>query len=207
MEQCSICLEALDGGVVALATCGHRFHAACLAQMAGAVGTATTRRGALTACPNCRTVSRVDPVMPVAAFSIGDRVSALWGHKWFPGVVEGSEVHLGDLKCTSATSTTRRTPRVLTTPRKSSTRASRPSTSQAKRRAARCWPRCRSSTTPRPQTRTRRNIGRRQRVSTTPSLRPPPRPLRLRATSGLSQRDALLHRRRRRSRDKSRVDL
>ena len=40
MEQCSICLEALDGGVVALATCGHRFHAACLAQMAGAVGTA-----------------------------------------------------------------------------------------------------------------------------------------------------------------------
>ena len=44
MEQCSICLEALDGGVVALAACGHRFHAACLAQMAGAVGTATTRR-------------------------------------------------------------------------------------------------------------------------------------------------------------------
>ena len=56
MEQCSICLEALDGGVVALATCGHRFHAACLAQMAGAVGKATTRRGSLTACPNCRTV-------------------------------------------------------------------------------------------------------------------------------------------------------
>ena len=48
-----------------------------------------TRRGALTACPNCRTVSRVDPVMPVAAFSIGDRVSALWGHKWFPGIVDG----------------------------------------------------------------------------------------------------------------------
>ncbi len=44
MEQCSICLESLDGGVVALA-CNHRFHAACLAQMAGAVGTATTRRG------------------------------------------------------------------------------------------------------------------------------------------------------------------
>ena len=54
MEQCSICLESLDGGV-ALATCGHRFHAACLAQMAGAVGTATTRRGSLTACPNCTT--------------------------------------------------------------------------------------------------------------------------------------------------------
>ena len=60
MEQCSICLDSLDGGVVALAACGHRFHAACLAQMAGAVGTATTRRGSLTACPNCRTVSRVD---------------------------------------------------------------------------------------------------------------------------------------------------
>ena len=37
MEQCSICLDALDGGVAALA-CGHRFHAACLASMAGAVG-------------------------------------------------------------------------------------------------------------------------------------------------------------------------
>ena len=78
-----------------------------------------------------------------------------------------------------------------------------PSTSPGKRLSPRCWPRCRRSTTKT----TRRNIGRRQRVSTTPSLRPPPRPLRLRATSGLSQRDALLHRHRRRSRDKSRVDL
>ena len=87
MEQCSICLESLDGGVVALATCGHRFHAACLAQMAGAVGTATTRRGSLTACPNCRTVSRVAPVT-TPAFSVGDRVLALWGHKFYPGVVD-----------------------------------------------------------------------------------------------------------------------
>ena len=88
-EQCSICLEALDGGEVALA-CGHRFHAACLAQMAGAVGTATTRRGALTACPNCRTVSRVAPVAPVVqAFSAGDRVLALYGQQWYPGVVRG----------------------------------------------------------------------------------------------------------------------
>ena len=87
MEQCSICLESLDGGVVALATCGHRFHAACLAQMAGAVGTATTRRGSLTACPNCRTVSRVAPVT-TSAFSVGDRVLALWGHKFYPGVVD-----------------------------------------------------------------------------------------------------------------------
>ena len=87
MEQCSICLESLNGGVVALATCGHRFHAACLAQMAGAVGTATTRRGSLTACPNCRTTSRVAPVTS-AAFSIGDRVLALWGHKFYPGVVD-----------------------------------------------------------------------------------------------------------------------
>ena len=89
-EQCSICLEALDGGVTALA-CGHRFHAACLAQMSGAVGTAarTSRRGTLTACPNCRTVSRVAPVAPaIQAFSVGDRVLALWGHRWFPGVVD-----------------------------------------------------------------------------------------------------------------------
>ena len=27
MEQCSICLDSLDGGVVALAACGHRFQA------------------------------------------------------------------------------------------------------------------------------------------------------------------------------------
>ena len=87
MDQCSICLESLDdGGVVALA-CNHRFHAACLAQMAGAVGTATTRRGSLTACPNCRTVSRVAPVT-TPAFSVGDRVLALWGHKFYPGVVD-----------------------------------------------------------------------------------------------------------------------
>ena len=91
MEQCSICLESLDdGGAVALA-CNHRFHAACLAQMAGAVGTATTRRGSLTACPNCRTVSRVAAApltTPVAEFSVGDRVLAVWGYKLYPGVVD-----------------------------------------------------------------------------------------------------------------------
>ena len=87
METCSICLDALDGGVAALA-CGHRFHGACLAQCAAAVGTAatTSRRGTLTACPNCRTTSRVAPVTS-ASFSVGDRVLALWGHKWFPGDV------------------------------------------------------------------------------------------------------------------------
>ena len=87
-DQCSICLDALDGGVAALA-CGHRFHAACLASMAGAVGTAssTSRRGTLTACPNCRTTSRVAPYKP-AAYDVGDRVSALWGYKWYPGVVD-----------------------------------------------------------------------------------------------------------------------
>ena len=86
MDQCSICLDALDGGVAALA-CGHRFHAACLARLAGATGTSSTRRGALTACPNCRTTSRVAPVTS-AAFSVGDRVLALWGHKFYPGVVD-----------------------------------------------------------------------------------------------------------------------
>ena len=67
MEQCSICLDALDGGVVALAKCGHRFHAACLARMAGAVGTATTRRGSLT-----------DGEKPVEMRRVGD---AEW--RWF----------------------------------------------------------------------------------------------------------------------------
>ena len=86
--DCSICLDALDNGVVAL-PCGHRFHAACLAQCAAAVGTAatTSRRGTLTACPNCRTTSRVAPAATSAPFSVGDRVLALWGHKWFPGDV------------------------------------------------------------------------------------------------------------------------
>ena len=86
METCSICLDALDGGAVALA-CGHRFHAACLARLAGATGTSSTRRGALTACPNCRTTSRVAAYKP-AAYDVGDRVSALWGYKWYPGVVD-----------------------------------------------------------------------------------------------------------------------
>ena len=85
-DQCSICLDALDGGVAALA-CGHRFHAACLARLARATGTSSTRRGALTACPNCRTTSRVAPYKP-AAYDVGDRVSALWGYKWYPGVVD-----------------------------------------------------------------------------------------------------------------------
>ncbi len=85
MQQCSICLDDLDASGPTLA-CGHRFHASCLARLAGANGTAPTRRGALTACPNCRTTSRVAP-MTSAAFSVGDRVLALWGHKWFPGDV------------------------------------------------------------------------------------------------------------------------
>jgi len=62
--QCSICLDDLEGGPTL--ACGHRFHAACLARLAGANGTTPTRRGALTACPNCRTVSRV-ALTPVAA--------------------------------------------------------------------------------------------------------------------------------------------
>ena len=83
--QCSICLDDLEGGPTL--ACGHRFHAACLARLAGATGTSSTRRGALTACPNCRTTSRVAPYKP-AAFAVGDRVSALWGYKWYPGVVD-----------------------------------------------------------------------------------------------------------------------
>lgn len=81
MEQCSICLDEVATSVPALA-CGHRFHAACLARF-GAVGTpsSTSRRGTLAACPNCRTVSRVSIVAPVETHSVGDRVSALWGHQ------------------------------------------------------------------------------------------------------------------------------
>ena len=88
-NDCSICLEAAEGSGTLALPCGHRFHAACLASMAGAVGTAatTSRRGTLTACPNCRTVSRVSPFTP-AAHGVGDRVSALWGYKWYPGVVD-----------------------------------------------------------------------------------------------------------------------
>lgn len=95
MEQCSICLDEVATSVPALA-CGHRFHAACLARFAGAVGTpsSTSRRGILAACPNCRTVSRVSIVAPVETHSVGDRVSALWGHQWFPGVID--EVVDGD---------------------------------------------------------------------------------------------------------------
>ena len=83
--QCSICLDDLEGGPTL--ACGHRFHAACLARLAGANGTTPTRRGALTTCPNCRTVSRV-ALTPVAAFGVGDRVDALWGQRWYPGVVD-----------------------------------------------------------------------------------------------------------------------
>ena len=76
MEQCSICLEGLDNGVTL--ACGHRFHAACLAQMASAVGTAATRRGALNSAdangplvPRVRKTSkkrdREEPAAPPAA--------------------------------------------------------------------------------------------------------------------------------------------
>ena len=85
MQQCSICLDDLEGGPTL--ACGHRFHAACLARLAGANGTTPTRRGALTTCPNCRTVSRV-ALTPVAAFGVGDRVDALFGQRWYPGVVD-----------------------------------------------------------------------------------------------------------------------
>ena len=56
METCSICLDALDGGVAALA-CGHRFHAACLNEVVLAAakdGAQSNRRGYLISCPNCR---------------------------------------------------------------------------------------------------------------------------------------------------------
>ena len=88
MDQCSICLESLDdGGVVALA-CNHRFHAACLAEMAGAVGTATTRRGSLTACPNCRTVSKAGDAPRKRTKCVEgawQKSNGKWGSVMFPG--------------------------------------------------------------------------------------------------------------------------
>ena len=66
--------------------CGHRFHAACLGQVAGL--RTPTRRGTVVACPNCRKRSLVAPFAPAPAFGVDDAVLALWGHRWFPGVVE-----------------------------------------------------------------------------------------------------------------------
>ena len=40
------------------------------------------------ACPSCRQESRVAAQTPVATFGVGDEVYALWGHKWYPGVVD-----------------------------------------------------------------------------------------------------------------------
>ena len=86
MDQCSICLEAAEGSSTLALPCGHRFHAACLSQVAGL--RTPTRRGTVVACPNCRKRSLVAPFAPAAAFGVGDAVLALWGHRWYPGVVE-----------------------------------------------------------------------------------------------------------------------
>ena len=85
-DACSICLEAAEGSGTLALPCGHRFHAACLAQVAGL--RTPTRRGTVVACPNCRKRSLVAPFAPAAAFGVGDAVLALWGHRWYPGVVE-----------------------------------------------------------------------------------------------------------------------
>ena len=87
MDKCPICLENLDAASPVL-PCGHRCHASCLGQLAKANGSAPTRRGAVIACPSCRQESRVAAPPPVAAFGVGDAVLALWGHKWYPGVVD-----------------------------------------------------------------------------------------------------------------------
>ena len=86
-EQCSICLEAAEGSSTVALPCGHRFHAACLGQVAGL--RTPTRRGTVVACPNCRKRSLVAPFAPAAAFGVGvARLSRAPGHRWFPGVVE-----------------------------------------------------------------------------------------------------------------------
>ena len=87
MDNCPICLEDLDAASPVL-PCGHRCHASCLGQLAEANGWAATRRGTVIPCPSCRQEARVAAPAPVAAFGVGDAVLALWGHKWFPGVVD-----------------------------------------------------------------------------------------------------------------------
>ncbi len=86
MDKCPICLDDLDESSPAL-PCGHRCHADCLGQLSEATGSAPTRRGLVIACPSCRQKSRVAAPTPVAAFGVGDEVYALWGHRWYPGVV------------------------------------------------------------------------------------------------------------------------
>ena len=85
-DACSICLEVAEGSGTLALPCGHRFHAACLSQVAGL--RTPTRRGTVVACPNCRKRSLVAPFVPAPAFGVGDAVLALWGHRWYPGVVE-----------------------------------------------------------------------------------------------------------------------
>ena len=87
MDKCPICLDDLDESSPALA-CGHRCHANCLGQLAEVTGSAPTRRGLVIACPSCRQKSRVAAQTPVVAFDAGDEVYALWGHRWYPGVVD-----------------------------------------------------------------------------------------------------------------------
>ena len=87
MDNCPICLENLDAASPVL-PCGHRCHASCLGQLADATGSAPTRRGRVIACPSCRQESRVAAQTPVATFGVGDEVYALWGHRWYPGIVD-----------------------------------------------------------------------------------------------------------------------
>ena len=62
VAECPICLEELDNASPALA-CDHRFHAACLQELAAAAwadGAARTRaRGTAVLCPCCRGQSYV----------------------------------------------------------------------------------------------------------------------------------------------------
>ena len=88
MDECPICLDDLDESSPTLA-CGHSCHAHCLGQLAHALGSTPTRRGTKLTCPTCRRESRVAICAPpTAEFSVGDAVLGLWGHRWFPGVVD-----------------------------------------------------------------------------------------------------------------------
>ena len=59
VAECPICLEELDDASPLLA-CDHRFHAACLQELAAhAVATPTRGRGTAVQCPLCRAQSYV----------------------------------------------------------------------------------------------------------------------------------------------------
>ena len=149
-DQCSICLDALDGGVAALA-CGHRFHVACLASMAGAVGTASstsrrgTRRRVLTVAPLSRGARES------AAFSAS--VIALPVGPAVPGVVDECSMAAVRTKSRGTTATRVRCPPPTSGPRSSRSTSTRRRRGRTHSRRAVVTPRAATPVEPLPPAR------------------------------------------------------